>query len=216
MNRARHPICVACAFILCLATSAIVQAQSRSRRSDSRSDSRSQSNAPASTRPTTRQTYTDLFASLEEHNIFLRDRRSYRPNRSGSTTRSSQRSAEELLVVTGIVLEDADYHAYVEDLDSHVVTKLSPGQKIAHGTVGDCDIDAVEYIHDGKSLWLEIGSDFTGKRSFALSVASSSYNTPIATTGPSTIPADLAGLNINDPNLTTEQRMRLRRLQERR
>ena len=209
------------AIMVLLAAGAVAQAQSRSRRSESRSDSRSSetrsdTGRSASTRPTTRQTYTDLYASLEEHNIFLRDRRSYRPNRNGSSTRPSQRSAEELLVVTGIVLEDNDYHAYVEDLESHVVTRLSSGQKIAHGVVGNCDIDEVEYIHDGKSLWLDIGSDLTGKRSLVLSVASPSYNTPGATTGPTTIPADLAGLNINDPNLTTEQRMRLRRLQERR
>src|SRR5438552_973748 len=138
---------------------------SRSSR-DSRDDSRRSSSS--STRPTSRQSYSDAYASLEEHNIFLRDRRSYRPDRgNSSTTRPTQRSPEESFVVTGIVLEDGAYHAYVEDPDSHVVTRLLPGQKIARGTVGNCDIDAVEYLHNGQSLWVQIGQDFTGKYSTA-------------------------------------------------
>ncbi len=175
-----------------------------------------QQSASPTTRPQQRLSYSDQYSSLEDHNIFLKDRRTRRRDDRGSSTRPAQKTAEELLVVTGIVVEEGVYTAYVEDTDSHAVTKLSPGQKIARGTVGSCDIDAVEYIRDGKSNWIQIGQDFTGKNSYAFAAASSSGSyTSASASEPTTIPAELKGLNINDPNLTTEQRMRLRRLQER-
>ena len=174
-----------------------------------------QQSAAPTTRPQSRLSYSDQYSSLEDHNIFLKDRRTRRRDDRSSSTRPAQKTAEELLVVTGIVVEEGVYTAYVEDTDSHAVTKLSPGQRIARGTVGACDIDAVEYIRDGKSNWIQIGQDFTGKNSYAFAPATLSAFPSASASEPTTMPADLKGLNPNDPNLTTEQRMRLRRMLER-
>jgi hypothetical protein len=63
-------------------------------------------------------------------------------------------------------------------------------------------------------VWVEIGCDLTGKPSSMLS--SYSYS-PDGGAGPTTGPVigpDIAGLNPKDPNLSSEQRMKLRRAME--
>ena len=64
-------------------------------------------------------------------------------------------------------------------------------------------------------VWVEIGCDFTGKPSSMLaeSYTSAGSATTAPTTGPA-IASEVANLNPNDPNLTAEQKMKLRRAME--
>lgn len=180
------------------------------------------SNSAPTTKPTSN--FRDYEVVIEK-NIFMRDRSRpvYRPGSRPTTTAPTQhftKSLEEQLVLTGIVFEDGEYHAYVEDTSADKILRLAGGDDVAHGKITQIEIDAVQYTAAGKApQWIDIGSDFTGHAysgfsdsSYASgsysSSSSSSSSTP--TTGASSQPA----INPNDPNLTVEQRMRLRAQQQ--
>jgi hypothetical protein len=180
------------------------------------------SNAAPTSAPT-RLSYSD-YSVVAEKNIFLRDRS--RPSSTSRSTRDSysstqrtQKSIEEQLVLTGVVFEDGEFHAYVEDTSADKILKLASGDSVGHGRVGQIEIDAVLYQTTTKPpLWVDIGSDFTGKSYGAFSDSSSSYSSSSASASaaPSTGPAaSQPAINPNDPNLTVEQRMRLRAQQQR-
>jgi hypothetical protein len=196
----------------------------RSERSSERSSQRSSTpTTQQSSSSSSRQTYVDRYVNIEDHNIFVKDRSRIPRYREGSASTQptsrpgSRRPPEENFVLAGIAREEGEYRAYVEDEHANVL-RLAPGATVARGRVGNVDLDGFEYILDGNSTWVGIGCDLTGKLSFVLASraasAESSFSGGGATTGPTTMPADLANLNPNDPNLTIEQRMRLRRLQE--
>jgi hypothetical protein len=148
--------------------------------------------------------YTDKYAVLELRNVFLKDRSrpTSRPS-SSSTQPSSHRSAEESLALRGIAIEDSGYRAYVEDLNTTAMLKVSPGDTLARGHVTAIELDAIAYEHDGKQMWVNIGNDLTGKTAPG---ATPTYGSS-ATTSPTTLPANI---DLNDPSLTVEQRMKLR------
>jgi hypothetical protein len=192
-----------------------LRAQERERRSSSsyressreRERSRESHSEAATNLAPAPQGYIDRYAVLETRNVFMRDRSrpASRPSNSssGPTTR---RSAEEMLVLRGIALEDGGIRAYVEDTSAGSTLRVSPGDKLAHGIVSMVAIDAIEYEHDGKYLWVEIGRDLTGKVAAAPVIASSSSTS--ASSSATTLPANV---DLNDPSLSAEQRMRLRR-----
>ena len=148
--------------------------------------------------------YTDKYAVLELRNVFLKDRSrpTSRPS-SSSTTQPSHRSPEESFAIRGIAIEDNGFRAYVEDLNNNAMLKVSPGDKLARGHVTAIELDAIAYEHDGKESWVNIGNDLTGKTAPG---PTPTYGST-ATSSPTTLPANI---DLNDPNLTVEQRMKLR------
>jgi hypothetical protein len=178
--------------------------------------------APTTAPATHRASYSE-YAVVAEKNIFLRDRSRPAPtSRSGnsstsSSTQRAQKSAEETLVLTGVVFEDGEFHAYVEDTSAEKILKLAPGDTVAHGRIAQIEIDAVLYQTLTKPpLWVDIGSDFTGKAYGSFSDSTSYSGSGSSDETPSTGPASSQpAINPNDPNLTVEQRMRLRAQQQR-
>lgn len=163
--------------------------------------------------PTSQRNYVDRYGLLEQRNIFLRDRSKPTTQRSGGGSASTQpaRRPEQMLVVTGIVLEDGGFRAYVEDTSATPpkILRVSPGDNLGPGRVLEIQIDAIAYEQAGQHKWIDVGSDLTGQ----------ALGTPTLTdAAATTAPADeaLMKLDPNDPNLTVEQRMRIRSLQQRR
>ena len=190
--------------------------------------------APAtapSSQPARPQSYSDRYSILSQRNIFLKDRSRGSGGRSGdgrndpSTTQASlqpsRRPIEEQMVLTGIVEEGGQYRAYVEDSAAGAVIRVSTGDRLAHGRVARIALDSIEYEPqssggvEGKKTLIAIGSDLTGREvSFSASAFASSASSAAAGAAASTAPSGAEGLNPNDPNLTMEQRLKLRRLQE--
>ena len=203
--RSSRLITLATLAALGLATIAPAQDRSRDRRDRDRDRDRDGSSSYATTQPAP-SGYNERYAILEQRNVFVRDRSrpTSRPLSSGSSsTQPTRRSVEESLVVRGIAMEEYGYRAYVEDLNTGNTLRLSPGDALGRGQVAAVALDAIAYEHDGKKTWIDIGSDLTGKAS----LASASPYASTATTSPTTLPANI---NLNDPSLTVEQRMRLR------
>ena len=197
-----------------------------------------QSPAPPATpseQPSRRVSYSDRYSILSERNIFLRDRSRGSSNGIGgsttnpsASTQPSRRLPEETLLLTGIVLEDGEYRAYVEDQVNARILRVSQGDAIARGRVVSIELDAIEYEMGGiggsastgsstgdggaeaKRTFVAIGNDLTGRQpafSGGFDAAAMATTSPVMPTG-------VDGLNPNDPNLTMEQRLKLRRMQE--
>jgi hypothetical protein len=162
---------------------------------------------------TARESYSERYSIVTENNIFMRDRHR-RSGRYEPSTSPTTRPLEESLVLTGIVIEDQGLRAYVENTDTHEVTRLSPGDAVAHGKVDSIQIDAFDYLHNGEHSWIDVGSDLTGHAA-TLPETSSYYGSSSVSGGSSSSSTQPSGppIDPNDPNLTLEQKMKLRRQQ---
>ena len=159
-------------------------------------------------RTASRDEFRKQYGAIADHNIFLRNR--YRP---APTTRrytpDPPRQPEQSWVLTGIVQEDGDYRAYIENLDSHSVIKFRVGDSVSRGKVTLIVMDGIEYEQrSGQHQWVELGRDLSGSM---VVTAPSLFST--ATTGSSTQPSTMP-INPDDPNLTMEEKLKLKRLQE--
>lgn len=153
-----------------------------------------------------RESYADRYGPISEHNIFAKERPIRRPTETTRPSNASQRGPDEGLVLRGVVLDnDGSVRAYVEDLNSGKLLKLAPGDSVGRGKIAAIDFDAVSYERNGETVWVDAGADFTGKQVVAI--------TSDSTSSPTTGPAEV--INPNDPNLTMEQKLKLRRQQER-
>lgn len=176
-------------------------------------DSRAARNASAVTQPSQRSTpaarpinFSDRYGVLAERNIFLRDRSVRRALPAAGPSSQPARPLEESFTVVGIVEEDGLWRAYIEDATRAATLRLTEGDPLARGTVTRIDINGIEYEQSGKRTWIFIGSNLTGQMGSGSSASVASNDSA----GPTSLPFDP-----NDPNLTVEQRMRLRRLQGR-
>jgi hypothetical protein len=174
----------------------------------------------ADTAPPAKKNYGDRYNVLSERNIFMHERgrpasRPYTPRTNDSTF--VRPPLEASFVLTGIVLEEGQYRAYVEDVSSGRVNRLGVGDAIARGHVLEIEIDAIAYSAGGQGTWISIGSDLRGQAFNSFPTAMSRYlpTTSTATTGPSTAVggAPPTPLDPNTAGLSIEERMRLRRLQ---
>ena len=144
----------------------------------------------------------DHYKVLSEHNIFTKNRRppSTQSSRDSRTDRPPRRP-EVAFVLTGCVIEnDNRFAAFVENAQTGVTQKVSPGDSIATGKVTSIGFDFLEYESAGQKTRVEIGHNFTGTVASLADVISAS-----PTTGPTTGPVDLS-------NLSMEEKLKRRRL----
>jgi len=144
----------------------------------------------------------DRYKVLSEHNIFTKNRRpTSRPTRD-SRSDGPPPKPEVAFVLTGCVIENENrYAAFVENAQTGVTLRVSPGDSIATGKVTAIGFDFLEYETGGQKTRVEIGHNFTG------SVASLATVMALPTTGPTTGPVD-------ESNLSIEEKLRRRRLRE--
>jgi hypothetical protein len=189
--------------ILVLASSAEAQSRrDRSRDERDRSSSGSSSASPVIDDNADKTSF-DRYRVLSEHNIFAKNRRpTSRPTRDSRNDRPPPKP-EVAFILTGCVIEnDNKYAAFVENAQTGTTLKVSPGDSVATGKVTAIGFDFLEYESGGQKVKVEIGHNFTGSvASLAEVIAAPS------TTGPTTGPVDLS-------NLSIEERLRRRRLQE--
>jgi hypothetical protein len=170
--------------------------------------------APAEARSSHHEGFSDKYASIVDHNIFLRDRGRRERSTQPSTQHASARepAPEELVWLSGVAMEIDGFRAYAEDTSGAIVRKLAPGDSIARGKITAIEIDAVEYEHNGQRTWIAVGNDFTGNPAVVSSIAASTSPSEAPTTnasGASSQPADSSAAV-----QSLEERMRQRRTQE--
>jgi hypothetical protein len=193
--------------------------------------------ATAPSVPTTRPaTFKDKYAPISEHNIFLKDRRYVPPERrpgfgsgGGGSDTPRERIPEASFILTGVVIEEGQLRAYVEDSNAGKVLRLAVGDPVARGHIAEIEIDAVAYAGPGQPLWVNLGCDFRGVpiasigggggssgggRSSTGYSGSASTTTPSGSGSTAAAAAPGAPADPNNPNLSIEEKMRLRRAQE--
>lgn len=154
--------------------------------------------------------YRERYGVLVERNIFLRNRsrppaRTPTTNSSESGTRPSRRP-EQSYLLTGIVMEEGRRIAFIENTSTSSTERLAVGASIAGGKIIDVDFHHLEFESaSGQRSKVEIGKTLAGGE------RSSSGSTEVAGTQPSD---SSAPIDPNKPNMTPEERLRLRRQQE--
>ena len=166
--------------------------------------------------------YASRYDVLTTHNIFMKER-GLPATRPAPSTQPSPRDPERSVWLAGVVLEEDGYRAYVENQNVGTIARLAVGDAIARGTIAAIEIDAVAYQSNGRVTWIEVGRDFANHpievvgESMSASVEATPTTSPAGASGSSSASsgaAPAAAINPNDPNLSTEQKMRLRRQQE--
>jgi hypothetical protein len=194
------------------------------------------SRTPTATTQATAPSYRERYTVLSDRNIFVRERykivkesdreRNERPR--GPSNDGPRRPMEAGFVLTGVVLEEGLYRAYVEDSNASRILRLANGDPVANGHIAAIAIDAVAYEANGQIKSIAIGCDLTGTP-ISLSTtriggdsgggrygsngsggSTSGPTTGSSTAGPPTPPLP----DPNNPNLSLEEKMRLRRAQE--
>jgi hypothetical protein len=227
---------------LALASGAVIGAegQSRSGRDYSGRDysSRSSSSSGATSRPAG---YRDRYTILSDQNIFVRERSRIVPesqrndgSRNDSTTRFT-RAVETGFVLTGVVLEEGAYRAYIEDSNASRILRLNLGDIVARGHIVDIDINSIVYEASGQTKLVALGCDLTGAA--VVSSGSSGGGGYTGSTGygggtpggsggaptPGSTSTSAPSLGVatpplpvdpNNSNLSLEEKMRLRRALE--
>ncbi|GMV95862.1 MAG: hypothetical protein HRF43_13155 [Phycisphaerae bacterium] len=159
-----------------------------------------------------REGYRERYEVLSERNIFLRERRRRREERPQSRPYSPPRPVEESYALRGVVFEEGLFRAYIENLRSGEMLRVQVGDALLRGVVSEIQMDAIEYDQGGRRTWIEIGQTLTGSQAVAsgsFGSGSSAGDSSSSASQPSSPLPDA-----NDPNLTIEQRMRLRRQQQ--
>jgi hypothetical protein len=169
---------------------------------------------PAAAQAQRSDAYTSRYGMLSERNIFLKDR-AHPSTKPAPSTQSSRRDPERSVRLAGVVVENDGLRAYVENSSIGTMARLAVGDSIARGKIAAIEIDGVSYESNGHTTWIEIGNDFANH---PVTVSGESYSSSSSSSAsaeaPTTAPAGLANINPNDPNLTVEQKLKLRRLQE--
>lgn len=169
---------------------------------------------PPDSQPSRRESFSERYGVISERNIFLRDRsrRSFgRGDPSSRPPSPPPRQAEQMYVLTGVVLEEGEFRAYFENVENNSVLKLRVGDSIARGVVSQIEIDAIEYEQAGQLTWIDVGRNLVGAQVSPTSISGSSSGEP--SSGSTTQPSSPLP-NPNDPNLSIEEKMKLRRMQE--
>ncbi|MBC7782943.1 MAG: hypothetical protein H7144_03815, partial [Burkholderiales bacterium] len=113
--------------------------------------------------------YSEKYGVLSDKNIFLKDRPRPRPPSTARTERTErppvpEEPLENRFILRGVVIEDSELRAYVENTRTNFISRLVPGDSIARGHVLEIGIDAIRYEQDGRIKWVEIGHNLAGAR----------------------------------------------------
>lgn len=100
----------------------------------------------------------EKYQALTRNNIFLRDRT---PWRAGSSA-GPETAAPRGIVLTGIVKQDAEFIAFLEDLRARTTSKARTGESVGEGRISGIAIDSLEYEKDGATTHVEIGMTLDG------------------------------------------------------
>lgn len=162
--------------------------------------------ATTATRPAAQPASSwDSYRIVLTRNIFSRDRSA--PSRGhNASSRTTTRSPEQSIVLTGVAVQDAVRVAFFEDTRSGETIMVGVGQMLAGGAIDSITLDSVEYRSGPAAKTIAVGESLTGVPAAPSSMpAASEPATGAATTRPNGASGDS-----ND----ILERMRQRRLQE--
>jgi hypothetical protein len=101
---------------------------------------------------------------LNERNIFLRNRRRWRPPRAASTPpiRRVVFDSDRDIALTGISRRDGEYVAFFEHIASGATTRMRVGEVVGKGRIKAITLDGIEYERGDFVSSIQIGRTLTG------------------------------------------------------
>jgi hypothetical protein len=97
-------------------------------------------------------------AVLISRNIFLRDR--HRPEPPGPV---EVKTIEQMLVITGIVIQGGNARVSIENIGTHRVFWRAAGDSLAWGNIRQAQSNQILYVNNaGIERWITPGCDLTG------------------------------------------------------
>jgi len=141
----------------------------------------------ASAAPTSRPArFEDSYSLLLSRNIFSRSRSSgYVPSNSSRYTWRSRDAyrAQQAHVLTGLVEQEGNYVAFIEDTRSGETKRFRKGDTLAEGKISKIGFDFLEFEGNGAANHIEIGMNLDGVRVVTMTPPEAS-----PTTSPTTAP----------------------------
>jgi hypothetical protein len=120
-----------------------------------------------------------------QRNIFSRNRTPFRPRDRSSEAPVVVPNPETHFLLNGVVQENNEFIAFIEDTQSGGVLRLRQGDRVARGAIKTLSLDALEYQLEDKTISIRLGCDLEGTRGFvAVSTASAPSASPATTTAP--------------------------------
>jgi hypothetical protein len=103
------------------------------------------------------------FDIILKRNIFSRQRTAPRP--VSETVEASPRvlpNPESYYLLKGVVQQDDDFIAFIEDTQGGTVLRLRRGDPVARGTIKSLTLDGLEYQMESKTIVVQLGLDLEG------------------------------------------------------
>jgi hypothetical protein len=121
---------------------------------------------PMTTRGQDASGQKDAWAKYEiilQRNIFSRNRQAFRPQESREEPQQvAMPNPESYYVLKGIVQEDSEFIAFVEDKRDGGILRLRQGDEIARGVIKALNLDTLEYEMGDQVTTVRLGSDLEG------------------------------------------------------
>jgi hypothetical protein len=104
----------------------------------------------------------ESFDVILKRNIFSRSRMPYRERPAVQETPRVMRNPEAYYMLKGVVQEDDQFIAFIEDTQSGSVLRLKQGDSVARGTIKTVTLDGIEYQMEDKTTVVRLGLDLEG------------------------------------------------------
>ena len=126
----------------------------------------------------------ESFNLVLTRNIFSRTRIAWRPRQEEEQPRATvvTRNPEAYFVLKGVVQENDDFYAFVENSQDGTSLQVRRGDPVARGTIKTLTLDGLEYQMEGKDpVVVRVGYDLEG----GIGVLSTNQMLDLASTPPS-------------------------------
>ncbi|MCL5282591.1 MAG: hypothetical protein M1376_22115 [Planctomycetes bacterium] len=119
--------------------------------------------APAARRPRSeRGEQWAKYNIILDRNMFSRERVPSRPQDAVAERPKVVPNPESYLLLKGVVQENNQFLAFVEDKRTGTVLRLREGDSVARGTVKSLTLDGLQYQFQDKTISVSLGSDLEG------------------------------------------------------
>lgn len=103
------------------------------------------------------------FEIILKRNIFSRQRTAPRPvSQKTEETPRVMPNPESYYMLKGVVQENDDFLAFIEDTQGGTVLRLRRGDPVARGTIKTLTLDGLEYQMEDKTTVVQLGRDLEG------------------------------------------------------
>ncbi len=97
-----------------------------------------------------------------DRNMFSRTRMPSRPQEAAEDRPKIVPNPESYYLLKGVVQEDHQFIAFVEDKRTGSVLRLREGESVARGTIKSLTLDGFQYQFQDKTIPVSMGSDLEG------------------------------------------------------